>query len=338
MSEAKALQHKDRHSGVSKDARKGGAGKGGWGKEGTLEEAYIPASDAFADADEAANPSPADVIIVSTAVDNPNADVVRAYLEEGDLHDLEARIEERKGCLQYEKVIYEAITLSIDFTGYERELVSRMLSDLSWTIFNNGIAEVGFELVLANLKDIAIDAPLAPEMVGKFIARAVVDEVLAPSFFYTGKTPTLKSKEAMALARGLYNAPMPSKRLAHIWGAIDKVSRLVRATRTIASEYFENESIPDAVESVRELRARAFHGHVVEEFLKYGFEQHAGCEKVMDLIEGLVESNLLSKSSVSQGFSFLEPRLEDLKLDVPNALELLGTYYAEAAKRNLVTQ
>ena len=90
MSEAKPLQHKDRHSGVSKGAKKGGAGKGGWGKEGTLEEAYIPASDAFADADEASNPPPAEVVMVSKAVDNPNADVMRAYLQEGDLHDLEA--------------------------------------------------------------------------------------------------------------------------------------------------------------------------------------------------------------------------------------------------------
>ena len=85
------------------------------------------------------------------------------------------------------------------------------------------------------------------------------------------------------------------------------------------------------------MRARAFHGHLVEEVLKYGFERTDGCEKVMDLLEGLVGSNLLSQSSVSQGFAFLEPSLEDLKLDVPNALELLGLYYAEAARRKLVS-
>lgn len=118
----------------------------------------------------------------------------------------------------------------------------------------------------------------------------------------------------------------------------DKVSRLVRATRTVAAEYFENENIPEAVEAVRGLRARAFHGHLVEELLTFAFEHPDGLEKAMDLLEGLVESNLLSQSSVSQGFAFVEPTLEDLKLDIPNALQLLGSYHDEAAKRKLVSE
>mmetsp|Transcript_20178 Transcript_20178/g.77253 ORF Transcript_20178/g.77253 Transcript_20178/m.77253 type:complete len:342 (-) Transcript_20178:89-1114(-) len=338
MSQPAPLVHKDRHSGVTKDAKKGGGGKGGWGKEGTIEEAYIPASDAFSDVDETEvkKSGSGDVVIVSKAIDNPNRDVIRIYLEEGDLQELEASIIEKKAYLQYEKLVFEAITLSIDFTGYERELVSRMLADLSWTIFNKGIVEVGFELVLAELKDIAIDAPHAPEMVGKFIARAVSDEVLAPSFFYAGKTPTLKAKEAVALARGLYNAPLASKRLAHVWGPMDKASRLLRATRTIAAEFFENEDISEAVEAVRSLKARAFHGHMVEELIKFGIERKGGSTLVVALLEGLVKSTLLSQESVSQGFALVERCLEDLQLDVPNALEVLGQFHSLAAEKNLI--
>ena len=93
MSDAIPFELKDRHSGISKSPSKNGAGRGNWGKAGEEAEAYIPASDAFADVvdikavhDVSLRKTPG-IVMVSKEVSTPNADVVRDYLQSGDLED-----------------------------------------------------------------------------------------------------------------------------------------------------------------------------------------------------------------------------------------------------------
>tara|TARA_R110002050_G_scaffold256144_1_gene394952 strand:- start:1613 stop:1837 length:225 start_codon:yes stop_codon:yes gene_type:complete len=61
-------------------------------------------------------------------------------------------------------------------------------------------------------------------MVGKFLARAILDEILAPIFLENAETPNKQAVEAVKLARGHIKAPHFGPRLAHVWGPGDLCS------------------------------------------------------------------------------------------------------------------
>ena len=54
---------------------------------------------------------------------------------------------------------------------------------------------VGFDILLQQLNDLSLDTPNASEVLGNFIARAVADDCLPPS--YVQNHQNLKEKQAM---------------------------------------------------------------------------------------------------------------------------------------------
>lgn len=62
-----------------------------------------------------------------------------------------------------------------------------------------------FRLVLEQLDDIKLDAPLAPKIVGQFLGGAILDNFLEPSFLVPSLKPVVESGSAVAVLGGLLN-------------------------------------------------------------------------------------------------------------------------------------
>ena len=110
--------------------------------------------------------------------------------------------------------------------------------------------EAGFELLLDSLDDLCIDCPDAKSMVGSFLARAVVDEVLPPAFL-SNRNNSHPGDEVVEKAVGLLSREHCTARLEHVWGPGDgrPVAELkdvmdqlleVRSVVTLASKGEEN--------------------------------------------------------------------------------------------------
>ena len=95
------------------------------------------------------------------------------------------------GCDEYHfYVTKSAISLSLDSTPASRELVSKLLSASYPTVLSMEDIGKGFERVFEGLDELNIDVPGAQGGVVSFLSRAVVDELLPPSFL---TDPMIKS-------------------------------------------------------------------------------------------------------------------------------------------------
>ena len=78
--------------------------------------------------------------------------------------------------------IYTAVVRSLAKHNRERELVSYLLSSLCGSLFSAAAIQNGFRILLHRVDDLTLDFPGAPQLLGTFVARAVVDDLLPPAF------------------------------------------------------------------------------------------------------------------------------------------------------------
>lgn len=183
--------------------------------------------------------------------------------------------------------------------------------------------EDAFQAVLDKLDDIALDCPDASEVLGKFLARAVVDEILAPAFLKSAHAEKPLAKEAIALATALASEKHRVDRLAHIWGPGDltSVKRLKEETRLLLSEYLSTGDIQEADRCVRNLHAPSFHFQLVKEAVRLVLQTpgEEPKQRMLSLLSAFVQTALVSPDHIRKGFACVRDALDDIKLDVPDA-------------------
>jgi len=201
-------------------------------------------------------------------------------------------------------------------------LVSKLLSAIyNVAVTPDKIAD-GFQAALNSLEDIILDNPDAVDMLSKFLARAIFDEVIAPAFLKNAVAQSSLAEQCLIDANGLLNQPFRSERLSHIWGAGDlsSVKRLKGEIAMMFEEFLNTGDLHEADRTVRELNARFFHPQLVKQGIVLALQKEGeNRKKILSLIQALSKEDLVSKEHVNEGFALCYKGLEDLKLDLPNA-------------------
>jgi len=322
---------KDRQptSNISGSPKKGGGGgKYSWGKGGlddlnavSIKDSKDPNYDSEEETEE--------VVIAKTEVASPIDVLIQEYLSSGDVEETIKSLKELKIDHNSQQFVAKSMICAMDKQAYERELVSKLLSSVyNVAVTPDKIAE-GFQAALDKLEDIVLDCPDAVDMLSKFLARAIFDEVVAPVFLKHAAAKNQLAGHCIGLANGLLNQPFRSERLAHVWGAGDmsSVKRLKEEIDLMFEEYLTNFDMKEADHTVRDLNARYFHPHLVKQGLRLALtkdpEQR---QKLLDLLGFFTREDLVSQDHINQGFTTCFTSLEDLKLDVPNAPTLLAEF------------
>ncbi|KAL9179082.1 LOW QUALITY PROTEIN: hypothetical protein ACHAXT_000124 [Thalassiosira profunda] len=263
------------------------------------------------------------------------SDAVREYFDSSDPDEVVRCIDEMK-CRDYHaEVVKRAISLGLDEGPRERELVSRLLACLHPNPLSDAEMEMGFEVLLDSIEDLAIDIPDAKAMVGSFLARAVVDEVLAPAFL-SDRNNSHPGDAVVEKAVSLLSREHCTARLEKVWGPGDgrPVPELKEMMDQLLKEYLLSRELDEAASCVRELNATHFHHELVKRGVKIAMEEdgrdHASESSALDamaaLFKFLVENSIVSEYQVAKGVSRLEKILDDLKLDVPAAPKMLDEF------------
>ena len=100
--------------------------------------------------------------------------------------------------MQYE-LVRAAIELGLERGNQERELVSRLLSELHEDWLPASDVSRGFEALLARVDDLALDNPRAVEHLAAFMTRAVADEVLPPAWVTSAPPEKLTTPAQLAV-------------------------------------------------------------------------------------------------------------------------------------------
>ena len=197
---------------------------------------------------------------------------------------------------------------------------------------------------------------------GSFLARAVVDEVLAPAFL-SNRNNTHPGDCCVEKAVSLLSREHCTARLEKVWGPGDGrpvaelkeimdqllkvrcpgqrrswcgfVSLTLLCRDTLSpQEYLLSRELDEAASCVREFKASHFHHELVKRGVKIAMEEdgrdHASESSSMDamaaLFKFLVNNSIVSEYQVSKGVSRLRKMLPDLKLDVPAAPKMLDEF------------
>jgi len=273
------------------------------------------------------------------------SDAVREYFDSSDADEVVRCIDEMK-CREYHpEVVKRAISLGLDAGPRERELISRLLACLHPNPLSDDCLELGFEVLLDSMDDLVIDIPDAKAMVGSFLARAVVDEVVAPAFL-SNRNNSHPGDCVVEKAVQLLSREHCTARLEKVWGPGDgrPVSELKSAMDQLLKEYLLSRELDEAASCVRELKAKHFHHELVKRGVKIAMEEdgrdHASKSSSLDamaaLFKFLVQNSIVSEFQVAKGVQRLEKILPDLKLDVPAAPSMLDEFETLAREQGFL--
>eukprot|EP01103_Thecamoeba_quadrilineata_P020200 TRINITY_DN8548_c0_g1_i1.p1 TRINITY_DN8548_c0_g1~~TRINITY_DN8548_c0_g1_i1.p1 ORF type:complete len:316 (+),score=82.49 TRINITY_DN8548_c0_g1_i1:99-1046(+) len=260
--------------------------------------------------------------------------IIDEYLHSGDLLEAEKNILEFNAEHQHHILVKKAIFKALEKQAYERELVSRLLSGFYNRVIDFSKIAQGFQYALDSVEDASIDIPDAKDTLAKFLARAIVDEVLPPKFLRTCEKIAKSStaKQTISQAGALSSENHGSERLARIWGPGDmsSVKRLKNEARVIIEEYLHTEDLKEAELCLRKLNAPSFHFQVVKQAVRVALEKQNQSKKIMSLLKYLVDTGLISHYHLSRGFRCCLETLPDTRLDIPNADSLLDRLTSQA--------
>ena len=174
-------------------------------------------------------------------------------------------------------------------------------------------------------------------MVGSFLARAVVDEVLPPAFL-SNQNNNRPGDEVIEKAVSLLSREHCTARLERVWGPGDgrPVAELKAVLDQLLKEYLLSRELDEAARCVRELNASHFHHELVKRGVTHAMEDSTSVgslDAMAALFEFLVKNAIVSEYQVAKGLSRLRQILPDLSLDVPSAPDQLDEFEAMAEKR-----
>eukprot|EP00013_Stygamoeba_regulata_P028821 CAMPEP_0177646450 /NCGR_PEP_ID=MMETSP0447-20121125/9780_1 /TAXON_ID=0 /ORGANISM="Stygamoeba regulata, Strain BSH-02190019" /LENGTH=365 /DNA_ID=CAMNT_0019148983 /DNA_START=120 /DNA_END=1217 /DNA_ORIENTATION=+ len=326
--------HHESRTGSRGLAKKGGAGgKGVWGVPG-VDDLVEALDDARLAEEEAA---PVILELVHEAKDEYR-EVVRDFFLSGDLDEAAAAVEglSRPAAEAHPKFIRRLLTMAMEYNPYERELAAQLISRLYNDVISPGRIAEGFQCTLDMLADIQIDVPLGGDMLARFLARAVADDVLPPKFLEKksgdGEEKDLAEK-TLHVALGMVSAPHFGPRLAHIFGPGDltSVKRLRAEVDSILKEYLNTGDLEEAAACLKNLHADSFHARFVESLIKLGLEKDDDARRsLVDLLRVFAAAGVVTPDHIATGILFCQRSIEDLKLDVPSAESLLASFVTRA--------
>jgi programmed cell death protein 4 len=323
---------KDKHSGQQKGKNKGQGGKGAWSKVGMEDLRYIDDEvdyDNVTDEEKEGN-----FFMEAKEFADPIQTIIREFYLGADFEDANKAIKEAIQPEQRPRFVKKTLHLSMDLRAYERELTSKLISECGGNALSRDEIADGFQLALDDLPETVIDVPQAVDMLGKFIARAILDEVLPPIFLEQAEESSNLAKECLNLANGALKAPNFGPALAHVWGPGDmcSVKRMVKECNQLLDEFLSTNDKSEALACIQKLNAPSFHPRLVRELLRLGFERGEDAyDKMLELLKSFYDMGVVSQYNIGRGFQIVHIRKNDYKLDFPK-IDILLPLYTEKAR------
>lgn len=265
--------------------------------------------------------------------------IIQEYFLSGDIAEVISCLEsENRTCMPELNAIFikRLITLAMDRKNREKEMASVLLSSLR---FPADDVVNGFVILIEAAEDTALDNPLVVEDLAMFLARSVVDEVLAPQHLEEigsqCSRPESLGGRVHQMTKSLLNAQLAGERILRCWGGggtgrlgcavedvKDKIGKLLE-------EYESGGDIREACRCIKELGMPFFHHEVVKKALVTLMEKKNA--RLWVLLGDCYGSGLITTNQMMKGFARIAESIDDLALDVPDAKKQF-TQYVEKAK------
>jgi len=234
------------------------------------------------------------------------------------------------------------LMLSLDRSDTDRELASRLLSACYGDVLTMMHIGKGFTMLFAVGSELETDSPDAVHTLARFLARAVVDEILPPAFLMDPGVAAAGGPVVVE-ARAVLSAPRAAARLEHVWGAAAAagVAELKEQVRMAVQELFDAGSLAELERCVKDLEAPSFHHEVVKRVVVVAVgreerERTIATDALAHL--GPAGVGLVSESQAERGLRRVVAELGDLKLDTPAAETYVSDMIATLRRFSVVAE
>jgi programmed cell death protein 4 len=264
--------------------------------------------------------------------------IVEEYFSSEECEEVGRSLAELASPFFHYEFVKRAITMSMDRTEKERELVSKLLSDLStrnktaskhFPLLSKNQMGKGFEQLFEVEDDLELDVPLAAEHITHFLVRAVGDELLPRAFLSDPLVQGMGGKvviDAIKLIRIYQN----TSRAERVWGPGRSVPELKAATDQLLQEYLLSKDSGEAIRCILELNVPYFHHEVVKRAVTNCMDKGPAVRATMyGLLYKLRQEQVVSVDQMMKGFDRLGKNLPDLVLDAPNAARLVEEFVVQ---------
>lgn len=353
-SKLRKLTEKDRHvsrtgKGRGKPKKGGAGGKGTWGKltevvddDGHTHDTRDPNYDSE---DEE------DTYVVSPSIPQMNTDdfqqqaetMFKEYFDNDDKEEIATVL----GTLNIKnikpEIIRSLVAQAMEKKNHCCEQASQLISFLCGSLVNSREISTGFDILLKQLNDLSLDSPNAPEVLGNFIARAIVDDCLPPAYIQNHHTITdPKAIEALKRAKILLGIRHSHAKLESIWGlsgGLQPLMQLVEKIVLLLKEYLSSGDKDEALRCLQELAVPHFHHQVVYEATVLVLENGTDtCASAMtELLKYLGITTVITSDQFEQGFLRVFGDMSDIVLDVPHAYTTLNNFMEKSVKAGYVS-
>jgi len=315
-----------RHINTGKTKKGGAGGKGTWGKGGL--DDLITESNMDPDDPNYCSEEEEEFILSKKELTSPFVSIIQDYLVSADIEETAKSLKELNIEDEHDKFVKKSIAIAMEHHSFEKELVSKLLSSLYSKAISPEKISSGFQLCLDGIDDLVLDNPDAVEVLSKFLARAIVDEIVPPAFLNTAVVSTNLASEVLALAFGLTTEKHRIDRLVHIWGPGDlsSVKRLKEEVFLLLQEYLLNGDLQEADKSVRKLNAPSFHFQLVKQATRLALQNQEDINKIVALLNYFHKTGLVNFDHIERGIRACANSLKDISLDIPNAEKLLKEF------------
>ncbi|CAI9753995.1 unnamed protein product [Fraxinus pennsylvanica] len=334
-----AVRHVRRsHAGKSIRVKKDGAGgKGTWGKLlDTDSESFLDHNDPNYDSGE----EPYELVgsTVSDPLDEYKkavVSIIEEYFSTGDVEVAASCLKELGSSEYHPYFVKRLVSIAMDRHDKEKEMASVLLSTLYANVIYSTQIRQGFFMLLESADDLSVDILDTVDILALFIARAVVDDILPPSFIPRARKmllETSKGFEVMQTAEKSYlSAPHHAELVERRWGSTHlTVEEVKKKIAELLREYVENGDTSEACRCIRQLGVPFFHHEVVKRSLVLAMEISTAEPLIRKLLKEAADEGLISSSQMVKGFTRLAESLDDLALDIPSAKTLFQTFVSQA--------
>lgn len=265
-----------------------------------------------------------------------------------DVADFVQSVKELKSPSLHFEVVRRLLTMAMERNAREYELASRAVAVLSENVLSVDDFAKGFERLFELADDIELDTPQAKELLSKFLARAVADECLPPSFL-TDKYIEMLGGVIVQKAKSLLSIPHGAARLSRVWGPSALVmsddddetyiSALKSEIKMLLIEYLSSGDIDEAVACVKRLDAPHYHHELVKRAIVLALDGKQRQRAMMStLLYELYVRGLLSTVQIALGFRRLADEVGDLELDTPGASKVLRIFFEQAVRDGVIEE
>lgn len=233
--------------------------------------------------------------------------------------------------------IKKLVSVAMDRRDKEKEMAAVLLSSLYADIIDPQQVYKGFIRLLISADDLIVDIPDAIDVLALFLARAVVDEILPPSFLTKASAflPN-KSKGFDVIKRaekGYLSAPLHTDVIWRRWAGNknNTVEDVKSKVNNLLTEYVSSGDKKEAYRCIKDLNVPFFHHEIVKRAIVMAMEKHQAESCLLDLLKTAAEEGLINSSQISKGFGRIIDTIDDLSLDIPNAKRTLQSLISKAA-------